>query len=87
MPSSAEWHGDEHNKVQLVCVSSGGVPVPYLSAGDAGLECVGDAGCVGECVGSEVVSPGVIEMVYRVEGTGDMQLTVRILGEVVLVSV
>ena len=50
-----------------MCVSSGGVPVPYLSAGDAGLECVGDERCVGECVRCEVVGPGVIEMMYRVE--------------------
>jgi len=86
VPSSAELRGDEHNKMQLMCVSSGGVPVPYVSATDVGLECVGDGGCVGECVGCEVVGSGVIEMVYRVEGTGDLQLTVRLFGEVVLVS-
>ena len=38
-------------------------------------------------VGCEVVGPGVIEMMYRVEGTGDVQLTVRLFGEAVLVSV
>jgi len=87
IPSLAERHGDGHNKMQLVCVSSGGVPVPYLSAGDAGLECLGDIGCVGECVGCGVVGPGVIEMVYRVEGTGDVKLIIRLFGEAVLVSV
>jgi len=87
VPSSTKLHGDEHNKVQLVCVSGGGLPVVYLSAGDAGLEFVGDGRCVGECVGCEVAGPGMIEMVYRVEGTGDLQLVVRIFGEVVLVSV
>ena len=35
----------------------------------------------------DYIETGVIEMVYRVEGTGDLQLTVRLLGEVVLVSV
>ena len=87
VPSSAEWRGDEHNKMQLVCVNSGGVPVPYLSAGDAGLEFVGDGGCLGECVGCEIVDPGVIEMVYRVQGTGDLQLVVKLFEEVALVSV
>jgi hypothetical protein len=28
----------------------------------------------------------VIEMVYRVEGTGDLQLTTRLFGEVIVVS-
>jgi hypothetical protein len=87
VPSSEKRHGDEHNKMQLVCVSSGGVPVPYLSASHVDLDCVGDGSCFGECVAREVVGPGVIEMTYRVEGTGDLQLAVRVLGEAVLVSV
>jgi hypothetical protein len=79
-------HNDEHNNMRLVCVTSEGVPVPYISAGDVGLEFVGGEGCFGECVGCEIMSPGVIEMVYRVEGTGDLQLTTKLFGEVIVVS-
>jgi hypothetical protein len=78
---------DEHNKMQLVCMTSKGVPVPYISVSDVGLECIGGEGYFGECVGCEIMSPGVIEMVYCVESTGDLELLIRILGEVVLVSV
>ena len=85
--SSEDRFGDEQNKAQVSCVSSGGMLVPYISESDVDLECVGNGGCFGECVKCAVVGPGVIEMVYQVEGTGELQLTVKVLGEVVLVSI